>query len=247
MSFTPRASILSSRSWAALIVCASATLASSGAWAQATRTWVSGVGDDANPCSRTAPCKTFAGAISKTAANGEINVLDPAGVGTLTIIKSIQIDSTGVLAGVLATGTNGIIINAGASDTVVLRNLDIVGSGTGLNGVRILKAGKVVLDNVRIQGFTKNAVTVESGAATKVFVQNSQMLLNTDPGASAGAGATALNVADAASVLYLSGSTVFGNDTAFNAVTGAKIMSFNNNRLEGNTNPSAPTDTVYER
>jgi len=37
----------------------------------------SGVGDDANPCSRTAPCKTFAGAISKTAAAGEINCLDP--------------------------------------------------------------------------------------------------------------------------------------------------------------------------
>ncbi len=49
--------------------------------AQAFRTWVSGVGDDANPCSRTAPCKTFAGAISKTALNGEINCLDPAGFG----------------------------------------------------------------------------------------------------------------------------------------------------------------------
>jgi hypothetical protein len=67
-----------------------ATLFSVPANAQATRTWVSGVGDDANPCSRTAPCKTFAGAISKTAAGGEINVLDPGGFGAVTITKSIQ-------------------------------------------------------------------------------------------------------------------------------------------------------------
>src|SRR5213083_3662422 len=84
--------------------------------AQATRTWVSGVGDDANPCSRTAPCKTFAGAISKTAASGEINCLDPGGFGAVTITKAITIACEGVTAGVLAAGTNGIIVNAGAND-----------------------------------------------------------------------------------------------------------------------------------
>src|SRR6266550_815903 len=76
--------------------------------AQATRTWVSGVGDDVNPCSRTAPCKTFAGAISKTADKGEIDALDSAGFGTVTITKSITIDGGGTLAGVLYAGTNGI-------------------------------------------------------------------------------------------------------------------------------------------
>src|SRR3954470_18938633 len=79
--------------------------------AQATRTWVSGVGDDVNPCSRTAPCKTFAGAISKTAVNGEINCLDPGGMGTVTITKSITLDCTGTFGSILAAGTNGIIIN----------------------------------------------------------------------------------------------------------------------------------------
>src|SRR6059036_1925940 len=64
------------------------------AQAQATRTWVSGVGDDVNPCSRTAPCKTFAGAISKTAVNGEINCLDPGGFGAVTISKGLTIDGT---------------------------------------------------------------------------------------------------------------------------------------------------------
>src|SRR5436309_9778910 len=89
------------------------------AQAEATRTWVSGVGDDANPCSRTAPCKTFAGAISKTAANGEIDCLDPGGFGTVTITKSITIDGThgAGFGGVLAAGTNGVNVNDSATAT----------------------------------------------------------------------------------------------------------------------------------
>src|ERR1700674_1174488 len=111
--------------------------------AQATRTWVSGVGDDVNPCSRTAPCKTFAGAYSKTAASGEINVLDPGSFGAVTISKSITIRSDHVEAGVLAAGISGIIVNAAATDRVVLEGLDIDGVGTGLHGVSIV-AGKEV-------------------------------------------------------------------------------------------------------
>src|SRR6476469_1665418 len=106
--------------------------------AQATRTWVSGVGDDANPCSRTAPCKTFAGAISKTAANGEIDCLDPGGFGGVTIVKSMTIDCGGVAGGILSAGTNGVVISAGVNDRIVLRNLNIDGVGTGVNGVRFL-------------------------------------------------------------------------------------------------------------
>ena len=98
------------------------------AQAQATRTWVSGVGDDANPCSRTAPCKTFAGAISKTAAGGEIDALDPGGFGGLTITKAITIDGGGgQVASVLVSGTNGINVDAGPTDVVTLRNLRING------------------------------------------------------------------------------------------------------------------------
>src|SRR6202020_1783060 len=99
-------------------------LSSAPAHAQATRTWVSGVGDDANPCSRTAPCKTFAGAISKTSAAGEINVLDPGGFGAVTITKSISIYNDGVgEAGVLVSGTNGITVNAGPADIVNIRGI----------------------------------------------------------------------------------------------------------------------------
>src|ERR687886_1417639 len=98
------------------------------AFGQATRTWVSGVGDDANPCSRTAPCKTFAGAISKTAAGGEISVLDPGGFGAVTITKAITIDGDGTLAGILAASVNGVIVNAGVNDVVVIRSISINGT-----------------------------------------------------------------------------------------------------------------------
>lgn len=130
-------------------------LTSSVAQAQATRTWVSGVGDDANPCSRTAPCKTFAGAISKTAAAGTINVLDPGGFGGVTITKSISIEAVGDIAGVLVAGTNGIIVNAGVTDVVVLRGLALEGLGTGLAGIKVIAVGKLIVEDCTINNFTQ--------------------------------------------------------------------------------------------
>lgn len=147
-------------------------LPASACFAQATRTWVSGVGDDANPCSRTAPCKTFAGAISKTAAGGIIDALDPAGFGAVTITKSIEIEAVGTVASTLVSGTNGIIINAGPNDTVSLRGLSINGLGTGLNAVRILSAGKVTIENTHITGFTQNGVDIEPSANILVSLRN---------------------------------------------------------------------------
>lgn len=135
-----------------------ALAAPSFASAQATRTWVSGVGDDVNPCSRTAPCKTFAGAISKTATGGEINALDPGGYGAVTITKSITIDGRGTNASILAAGTNGIVVNAPAGSRVNIRNVTINGTrnGTspGVSGIRILgSSSNVRVDKVEIFGF----------------------------------------------------------------------------------------------
>ena len=128
------------------------------AQAQATRTWVSGVGDDVNPCSRTAPCKTFAGAISKTAAHGEISVLDPGGFGAVTIGKSITINGDGTLAGILAAGTNGIIVNLPATtDKVNIRSITINGAGTGFNGIRHIGVGTLTVEHVAIYGFLQNS------------------------------------------------------------------------------------------
>lgn len=158
---------------AALLSLSLATIAS----AQASRTWVSGVGDDANPCSRTAPCKTFAGAISKTASGGEIDALDPAGYGAVTITKPITIDGNN-WGSVLVAGTNGIVINATgtAQGTVYIRNLSINGIGSGINGINIFAAGstqgQVVIDNVTIFGFTTHAVNTAGSIPTNVDIRN---------------------------------------------------------------------------
>jgi hypothetical protein len=137
----------------------------SAAFGQATRTWVSGVGDDANPCSRTAPCKTFAGAISKTAAKGEINVLDPGGFGAVTITKSIHIRARGNTAGVLTNAANAINVSAGVNDRVTLSGLDINGLDTAANGVKI-NSGKVVrIENSQIYGFATAGVSFTPSTA----------------------------------------------------------------------------------
>jgi Right handed beta helix region len=152
--------------------------------AQATRTWVSGVGDDANPCSRTAPCKTFAGAISKTATRGEINCLDPGGFGGVTITKSLTIKCHYTEGGVLVSGTNAIVVNAPTDARVTLKGLDINGLGTGLNGIRILQASSVKIVDVEIFGFVRNGVDVSpaTGTLAKVVVERSHIHDNTGNG-----------------------------------------------------------------
>jgi hypothetical protein len=311
-----------------LAVGAFAAIAAFSVSAQATRTWVSGVGDDANPCSRTAPCKTFAGAISKTAAGGEIDTLDAGAYGTLTITKSITIDGGGIFAGVLNSGTNGFLINAGVSDHVIIRNVSINGGSVGsvaINGVRIIQAASVTLENVLIETQEGTGVLfspVNSGArlalrnvtirqayggangpgngisinvpdataAAKVHLENvsiSDSIQAVDVGSNANVyidrsnffgNETAVNVrADATvhidrssivgnttgvkasfttALVRLSDSTVTGNTTGLSYATTlpppapdtpGQIISYNNNRLRGNTTDGAPTSAVYTR
>jgi hypothetical protein len=140
----------------------------------ATRTWVSGTGDDVNPCSRTAPCKTFAGAISKTAAGGQISVIDSGGFGAVTINKAITIDATGVEAGILATaGSNGVTVNAGPLDDVVLKGVDIFGgsqcgnsssTSEGQYGVRYIGGRSLTIEHSTIEAFSKAGISVEPGS-----------------------------------------------------------------------------------
>ncbi len=149
------------------------------AQAQATRTWVSGVGDDVNPCSRTAPCKTFAGAISKTATGGEISVLDPGGYGTLTVTKAITVDggSGSGWGSTLFSSVNGFIINITtglATDKVILRNLSINGAGTtlGVDGIRFLDGQQLTVENVRIFNFSGDGIEINQSQGCNVFFKN---------------------------------------------------------------------------
>jgi len=153
--------------------------------AQATRTWISGVGDDANPCSRTAPCKTFAGAISKTAGGGEIDCLDPGGFGAVTITKSITLDCGGGIGGqvgsILVSGTNGINVNAGTTDLIKIRNMTINGisksTGPGLSGIKFSSGGSLIVEHVGIFGMggtsgSNGGIDFEPSAASSLNVSD---------------------------------------------------------------------------
>jgi hypothetical protein len=169
------------------------------AHAQATRTWVSGVGDDVNPCSRTAPCKTFAGAISKTADKGEIDCLDPGGFGTVTITKNITIDGTtgAGFGSILAAGTNGVNVNDSATATpnsivVTLKNLSMDGAGTGFDGIRMTSGKQLYVEGCQVFNFRGNgtnsdgidiAISPGNGAVTfAVHVKDSIFENNTGDG-----------------------------------------------------------------
>ena len=177
-----------------VLTCAIFILAlSSLAQAQATRTWVSGVGDDLNPCSRTAPCKTFAGAVSKTAIGGEIDALDGGGFGTVTLTKSMTIDGAGGFGSILASGTNGVNISIAVSANdpqrrVTLRRLSIngtglsgtVGTSTGVRGVRVHTNGLAALniEDCYINNFTTagiDIVTNEGATGARVFIKDTNI------------------------------------------------------------------------
>jgi hypothetical protein len=194
------------------------------AHAQATRTWVSGVGDDANPCSRTAPCKTFAGAISKTASPGIINCLDPGGFGAVTITKEIMIDCTGTLGSILSSGVQGVIVNALTTHRIILRAIDISGAGTtlGTNGVNIIQAGSVQLQDVNIETYSGRGVeTTNTSNTISVFCNHCQIQ---NVGAQ---GVLALSTSTGATKLTVSNSYIANNGgdgidiAAPNASTGA--------------------------
>lgn len=163
--------------------------------AQATRTWVSGVGDDANPCSRTAPCKTLAGAISKTATGGEINILDPGGFGSVTVTKSVTIDGSGIIGSILSSATNGIIVNA-PNSLVTIRNFSINGTGTtlGINGIRVLAVKRLLIENCSLNNFSGNGIDFNSTTAADIMINNTTIqnasggVSIVGPGSSTGSG-----------------------------------------------------------
>lgn len=204
------------------IVLSAATLMSG----QATRTWVSGVGDDANPCSRTAPCKTWAGAISKTAPNGEIDALDPGGFGALTITKPITLDGGGGQVGsTLVSGTNGIVVAAGANDVVIIRNLRINGIRSGLNGISFISGKELSIENCYIFDFLTNGINISLNASGTAHIVNTLLKNN---GNCAGVGCTTGN-----------GNGIFATSssgTAMVTVYNTQIIGSTNNGVEAGSN-----------
>jgi hypothetical protein len=249
--------------WAKIMILVTAFLAfaATPAYAQATRTWVSGVGDDANPCSRTAPCKTFAGAISKTAAGGEINTLDPGGFGAVTITKSITIRSDSVEAGILVAGANGIVINAAASDRIILEGLDFEGLGTGLSGINILQARDVEIRNSSIRNFTIAGVHLTGNQQVRVTVDNvhfsnmpigvrvalasGKAVARVDDSIFVNMGAAGVTVDGVVNSALINENSFWGGPKALQILNGGTVTSFGTN-VFGTTATDAPT-TVTPR
>ena len=235
--------------------------------AQATRTWVSGVGDDANPCSRTAPCKTFAGAISKTAAAGEINCLDPAGFGAVTITKALTIDCQGVSnGGVLVAGTNGIVVSAGATDDVQLIGLDINGDGpavTSLNGVKMLSGGNLTIINCLIYGFQNSngtdgagvLIAAQNGAHVEIantVIRNNTFGVSVSPSSGVNGviiehslldknSTSAISLGNSGAVVALNGDSLLASGASISNPSGGQVNSYGNNVIR---NGGSPTSTA---
>lgn len=215
--------------------------------AQATRTWVSGVGDDVNPCSRTAPCKTFAGAISKTARGGEINIIDSGGYGAVTITRSITIDGTGMHGSVLATGTNGIRINLNDPlDTerkVRLRRLSLNGAtptepSTPRVGILVERANQVTIEEVVIDGFITGISVATSAEGAQLFVKDTVVRNNT----------TGISLMAAKARAGLSSVFLLFNGTALEAAGGGTFVSYRNNVLFGNAKDGAAIEAgIHKR
>ena len=247
-----------------LLIAAALLFVSNMAVAQATRTWVSGVGDDVNPSSRTAPCKTFAGAISKTAAGGEINVIDPGGYGAVTITKSITIDGSGTFASILSAGTNGVIINAGADGIVTLRHLFINGAGTGISGIKIIAAKRVIIEDCTLANFTQQGVDINTTAACTVELNNVSIhnamnaVAVNDPGGVVIIDGCRLQSVSVAGIYLMSGQATVSNSNitdcgtgvvgalATNATLSNNVISHNNKGLDSKgTILSAKNNLVF--
>jgi hypothetical protein len=224
--------------------------ASSFAQAQATRTWVSGVGDDVNPCSRTAPCKTFAGAISKTATGGEINAIDSGGFGTITIVKSITVDGAGTMASILAAGTNGVNVNDSASATpntsvVNLRNLSINGATTGLVGINITAARNVNIEGCVIFGFragngngVRDARTVSTNPAGQLWISDTSFYNNS------GAAVTIIGAVAAQLRAFLNNVRINGNSSHGVQAQNGSTVHIRNSAINGNLGDGVRAETA---
>lgn len=229
------------------------------AQAQATRTWVSGVGDDINPCSRTSPCKTFQTAYSKTAAGGEISVLDSGAFGAMIIMKSISVVAEGAEGAVTGPGINGITINAGPTDVVSISGLTMEGGGNGLKGIRIQSAGSVLIRKCLIRGFAapgSAAISVETTAPINVVVDDCGLDRNTTAVSVKAPSQTALVLLDRVTIsglgtttgvvsdgnksdVRLTNSTIFGPKTSLSSLNNGLIRSYGNNTIIWNGSPTS--------
>jgi hypothetical protein len=215
-------------------------VASSPALATSNRTFVSGTGNDAGTCAITAPCRTFAYALTQTAASGEIIVLSSGGYGSVTIGQPVSIINTSNFAGITVASGNGITINAGVNDSVVLRGISVDGGGTGANGIVFNSGGKLTIDQCNVSNFVGassnigNGIVLQPGAgSSRIIITNTTAINNQI------VGVNYLPSGTAAGGIVIDHLSADNNGYGFqfiNNSSGAPTASISNSIVNGNTN-----------
>jgi hypothetical protein len=228
-----------------------AGLTTSEARAQFAKTWVSSVGDDANNCSRTSPCQSFAGALAKTAPRGEIDVLDAGSFGQLAITKAVTIDGHG-FAAVFEVNDRAVVVIAGVNDVVVIRNLVVQGAGTATDGIVFQSGKQLLIERCHVFGFTGNGILAANFIAGGriLTVSNSTVYANFGSGVRTQAGITTVShsvimgngvgvIAEFDGVINADSNVITGNRVAVSAGNGgadqtAATVRLSNNDVYGN-------------
>ncbi|HEY4096736.1 MAG TPA: hypothetical protein VGM33_14550 [Baekduia sp.] len=222
----------------------------------ATRTWVSGSGSDLNPCSRLAPCQTFAGALSKTGDGGTIDALDPGDFGPVTVNAPVTIDGGGWPARIAAApGGSAITVNAPAGTAVTLRGLQLVNPGGCTvpgagDGIHVISGGTLHVENVTATGFAGSGVSLQTPTATQAVLQNVRVADGCTAGIAAQSTGGALSVtidrasldrdgtfgvlAGAGSLVRLGRSEIADNATALATAGDGVLQAWGDNHLRGN-------------
>lgn len=97
--------------------------------AQLARTYVSRVGNNLNPCTRTLPCRQINRGIDAVQPGGEVVVLDTANYQGFTVNKAVSITASpdASPAITVVSGNTAIVIDAGSSDVVNIRGITVNG------------------------------------------------------------------------------------------------------------------------
>src|SRR5262245_19048586 len=123
------------------------------AQAQPARVFVAAQGLDSNPCTFSQPCRSFQHAHDVVAAGGEIDVLDPAGYGAVTITKAISIQGHG-FAGLAVPSGDGITVSPGPIGRINLRGLLLDGIASGGSGITYGGGGSLYIQDCLIRNFS---------------------------------------------------------------------------------------------
>src|SRR5215469_1550581 len=159
------------------------------------RTYVSGTGSDANPCTATSPCATFQAALALTQAGGEIFVLNSANYGPITINKAVTITSEGAVAGILATSGAAITISAGVNDVVNLRGLGVDGANAGSVGIQFNSGKSLTVQNSFVRNFTSSGINFAPGASSTLFISDTVVTNNGTNGILVSSASNSVNAA----------------------------------------------------